>query len=292
MTHDSNQITRDYFDSLLLESRYIDSDLPSLDFELFGEKFATPIMTAALSHLHKICDNAMVEIAKGAKNAGAVHWVGMGEPDEMEDIFAAARTVRIIKPHANNDDVLWRLEHAIKHGAFAVGMDIDHAFSWDGKYDNVLGLAMKPKSLDEIKMFIKASGDTPFIVKGVLSVTDALKCAEAGVSGIVVSHHHGIMNYAIPPLQILPDIKKAIGDKMKIFIDCGFESGMDVYKALALGADAVCVGRNLMGPLAKGASGVERRINELNRELRATMARTGVRNLSAFDPSVIHHRKA
>lgn len=292
MTHDSNQITRDYFDSLLLESRYIDSDLPSLDFELFGEKFKTPIMTAALSHLHKICDNAMVEIAKGACNAGAVHWVGMGEPEEMEEIFAAAKTVRIIKPHADNNDVLWRIDHAIKHGAFAVGMDIDHAFSWDGKYDNVLGLAMKPKSLDEIKMFVKAAGDTPFIVKGVLSISDAEKCAEAGVAGIVVSHHHGIMNYAVPPLQILPDIKKAVGDKMKIFIDCGFESGMDVYKALALGADAVCVGRNLMGPLSEGASGVERRINELNRELRATMARTGVKNLSEFDASVIHPRKA
>lgn len=290
MTHDSNKITRDYFDSLLLESRYIDSDLPDLGFELFGEKFETPIMTAALSHLHKICDNAMVEIAKGARNAGAVHWVGMGEPEEMEEIFAAAKTIRIIKPHADNNDVLWRIEHAIKHGAFAVGMDIDHAFSWDGKYDNVLGLAMKPKSLDEIKMFVKAAGNVPFIVKGVLSVSDAQKCAEAGVAGIVVSHHHGIMNYALPPLQILPEIKKAVGDKMKIFIDCGFESGMDVYKALALGADAVCVGRNLMGPLSEGASGVERRINELNRELRATMARTGVKNLSSFDPSVIHKR--
>ena len=96
MTGDSNKITRDFFDSLLLEMRHIDSELPSTEFELFGEKFSTPIMTAALSHLHNICDNAMVEIAKGAKNAGAVHWVGMGEYDEMEQIFAAARTVRII----------------------------------------------------------------------------------------------------------------------------------------------------------------------------------------------------
>jgi len=106
MTADSNIITRDYFDSILLESRYIDADLPDISFELFGEKFSTPIMTAALSHLHKICDNAMTEIAIGAKNAGAVHWVGMGEPEEMEDIFATgAKTIRIIKPHADNKDV-------------------------------------------------------------------------------------------------------------------------------------------------------------------------------------------
>ena len=289
MTHDSNKITRDYFDSLLLETRYIDSDLPDLTFELFGETFKTPIMTAALSHLHNICDNAMVEIAKGASEAGAVHWVGMGEPDEMENIFASAKTVRIIKPHADNDDVLWRIEHAVKNGAFAVGMDIDHAFSWDGKYDNVLGLPMKPKTLDEINTFVEAA-KVPFIVKGVLSVSDALKCIDAGVKGIVVSHHHGIMNYATPPLMVLPKIKEAVGDRMKIFVDCGIESGMDVYKALALGADAVCVGRNLMGPLAEGASGVTRRINELNRELCATMARTGVKSLKDFDPSVIYYR--
>lgn len=290
MSGDSNKITREYFDSILLESRYIDSDLPDTSFELFGEKFKTPIMTAALSHLHNICDNAMVEYARGAKNAGAVHWVGMGEPEEMEDIFAAAKTIRIIKPHADNKDVLWRIEHAVSNGAFAVGMDIDHAFSWNGQYDNVLGLPMKPKSLDEIKMFVKAA-KVPFVVKGVLSVSDAKKCLDAGVAGIVVSHHHGIMNYAIPPLMALPKIVDAVGGKMKIFVDCGIESGMDAYKALALGADAVSVGRHLMGPLAEGAEGVTRRINDMTNELATAMARTGAKSLSEIDSSVIWYKK-
>lgn len=236
MNGDSNAITRDYFDSLLLESRYIDSDLPDTSFELFGEKFEMPIMTAALSHLHNICDNAMVEIAKGARDAGAVHWTGMGEKEEFPEIFGTgAKTIRIIKPHADNKEVLWRIEQAVSCGVLAVGVDIDHAYAWNGGYDNVLGLPMKPKSIDEIKMFVKAAG-IPFVIKGVLSVSDALKCIDAGVSGIVVSHHHGIMNYAVPPLQILPDIVKAVDGRMKIFVDCGVESGMDAYKALALGA--------------------------------------------------------
>ena len=123
-----------------------------------------------------------------------------------------------------------------------------------------------------------------------MSVTDALKCVEAGVSGIVVSHHHGILQYAIPPLKILPEIVKAVDGRMKIFIDCGFESGMDIYKALALGADAVCVGRNLMEPLKEGKAGVTRRINELNRELSTVMARTNVKDLKSFDSSVIHYK--
>lgn len=290
MSGDANKITREYFESVLLEARYLDSDLPDLTFELFGEKFKTPVMTAALSHLHNICDNAMTEIAKGAMDAGAVHWVGMGEPEEMEDIFATgAKTIRIIKPHADNKDVLWRIEHAQDNGAFAVGVDIDHAIAWNGEYDNVLNLPMRPKTTEDIKTFVKAS-KVPFIVKGVLSVTDALKCIEAGVSGIVVSHHHGILQYAIPPLKILPEIVKAVDGRMKIFIDCGFESGMDIYKALALGADAVCVGRNLMEPLKEGKAGVTRRINELNRELSTVMARTNVKDLKSFDPSVIHYK--
>lgn len=290
MSGDANKITREYFESVLLEARYLDSDLPDLTFELFGEKFKTPVMTAALSHLHNICDNAMTEIAKGAMDAGAVHWVGMGEPEEMEDIFATgAKTIRIIKPHADNKDVLWRIEHAQDNGAFAVGVDIDHAIAWNGEYDNVQNLPMRPKTTEDIKTFVKAS-KVPFIVKGVLSVTDALKCIEAGVSGIVVSHHHGILQYAIPPLKILPEIVKAVDGRMKIFIDCGFESGMDIYKALALGADAVCVGRNLMEPLKEGKAGVTRRINELNRELSTVMARTNVKDLKSFDPSVIHYK--
>ena len=289
MTHDSNHMTREYFDSLMLETRYIDSDLPDTKLELWGETFDTPIMTAALSHLHNICDDGMVQFAKGANDAGAVHWVGMGEPEEMERIFAAAKTVRIIKPHADNNDVLWRIEHANRHGAFAVGMDIDHAFSHDGGYDLVRGLPMKPKSTEELKMFVQAS-NVPFIVKGVLSVQDALKCAEAGVGGIVVSHHHGRMSSCIPPLMALPRIKAAVGDSMKLFVDCGIESGMDAYKALALGADAVSVGRHLMTPLADGAAGVTKRLSDMTGELRATMARTGVRSLADFDPSVIYPR--
>ena len=77
---------------------------------------------------------------------------------------------------------------------------------------------------------------------------------------------------------------------MKIFVDCGIESGMDAYKALALGADAVSVGRHLMTPLADGAAAVTKRLCDMTGELRATMARTGVKSLADFDPSVIYPR--
>lgn len=290
MTAKTDEITREYFDSMLITPRYLDSDLPDLSIEMFGRTYKTPIMTAALSHLHNTCENGMVEFAKGAKEMGALHFVGMGEDKELEDIIASgADTVKIVKPHADDAEVFRKIEHAVKNGAVAVGMDIDHAISWNGEYDNVFGLPMRPKTTAQLAEYVKAAG-VPFIVKGVLSAADAEKCVEAGAAAVLVSHHHGIMNCMVPPLFILPEIVAAVNGQAKIIVDCGIESGMDVFKALALGADGVGVGRNLMGPLKDGAKGVAARIDEMNRELITVMARTGAKTVAEIDPSVIRYR--
>ncbi len=290
-TANSDKITRDYFDSLLIEPRYIDSDLPSTKLELYGKTFDTPIMTAALSHLGNTAENGMVIYAQAAAKANSVHWVGMGEDKELEDICATgAATIKIIKPHADNKEVFRKIEHAKKAGCFAVGMDIDHAFNGSGGYDNVLGLPMKAKSTEELADFVKAA-EIPFIVKGVLSTKDAEKCLKAGCKGIQLSHHHGIMSYAVPPLMMLKEILEVVRGEIPVFIDCGIESGMDVYKCLALGATAVSVGRHLMPLLKKGPDATADRIKEMTSELAATMARTGVKDLNSFDASVIHQRK-
>jgi isopentenyl diphosphate isomerase/L-lactate dehydrogenase-like FMN-dependent dehydrogenase len=289
-TSNSDKITRDYFDSLLLESRYIDSDLPSTKLELYGRTFDTPVMTAALSHLSNTAEKGMVIYAQAAAKENAVHWVGMGEDKELEEITATgAATIKIIKPHADNKEVFRKIEHAKKSGCFAVGMDIDHAFNGSGGYDNVLGLPMKPKSTEELADFVKAA-EIPFIVKGVLSTKDAEKCLKAGCKGIQLSHHHGIMQYAVPPLMMLSEILQVTRGEIPVFIDCGIESGMDVYKCLALGATAVSVGRHLMPLLKEGADKTAGRIKEMTGELAATMARTGVKDLNSFDSSVIHQR--
>ena len=289
-TSNSDKITRDYFDSLLLESRYIDSCLASTKFELYGKAFDTPIMTAALSHLGNTAKNGMTLYAGAAAKSNAVHWVGMGSDEELEEIVATgAATIKIIKPHADNKEVFRKIEHAVNAGCFAVGMDIDHAFNGSGGYDNVMGLPMKAKSTEELKEFVEAA-KVPFVVKGVLSARDAEKCLKAGVRGIVLSHHHGIMPYSVPPLFVLPEIAKAVANEIPIFVDCGIESGADVYKCLALGASAVSVGRHLMPLLKNGAESVSARINEMNGELASLMARTGVSDLNHFDASVIHKR--
>lgn len=289
-TSDSNIITREYFDSLLVETRYINSDLPSTKMQLFGKTFDTPIMTAALSHLHDVCPNGMKEFALGAKKSNAACFVGMGEDEDLEEMLqTGADMIKIIKPHENNEVVFHKIEHAVSHGVMAVGMDIDHAYSGNGKYDVVCGLPMKPKTFDEMKEFVKASS-VPFVVKGVLSPYDAEMAAKMGASAIIVSHHHGIMPYSVPPLMVLSEIKKSVNGELTIIVDCGIESGMDAFKCLALGADGVCVGRDLMNALKGGSDAMSGRINALNEELRSILARTGSSGIKNIDSSVIHHK--
>ncbi len=293
MTSKTDDITRDYFNSILITPRYLDSELPDLSVSLFGKTYRSPVMTAALSHLHSVCDNGMVAFARGAKDAGVLHFVGMGEDRELEDILATgADTVKIIKPHADDDIIFRKIEHAAAHGAVAVGMDIDHAVSHNGEYDNVFGLPMHTKTTARLRSYVKAAGaaGVPFIVKGVLSAADAEKCVEAGAAAVLVSHHHGIMDCMVPPLLVLPEIVKAVNGQARIFVDCGIENGLDVFKALALGADAVGVGRTLMDALKHGAEGVTACIDRINRELATVMARTGARTISEIDSSVLRFR--
>ena len=289
---DSIAATRQYYDSLMLEMRHLDSIIPDTSFELFGEKFTTPIMTAALSHLQKLGKNptdSLVGMAKGAAEAGAVMWCGMGPEQELEDIVATgAKTIKIIKPYADRKMVYRKIQHCYDTGAIATGMDIDHQFNRRGECDVVFGDKMAPVSSAELKDLISAS-KLPFIVKGILSVTDAVKCMDAGAAGIVVSHHNSIMDLSVPTLYILPEIVKAVGGRMKIFVDCGVASGMDAFKAMALGADAVSVGKPLMNTLSdKGPEGVAEHIRIMTRELAAVMVKTCTHNVYNIDPTLIH----
>ena len=285
---DANRITREYFDSLLVEMRHMDAVLPNTQLELYGHTFSTPVMMAALSHIKGRNGDGMVEMAEAAKQLNMVNWAGMGDVAQLKAILATgAKTIRIIKPYAEESMVLERIEACEEGGALAVGMDLDHSFNGRGEFDNVLNFPMRPRTLAEIRAYVKRT-KLPFVIKGVLSVTDALKCLDAGVQGIVVSHHHGILPYAVPPLMVLPEIVDAVGGKMPIFVDCMVERGMDVFKALALGATAVSAGRVIMPALqSEGPDGAARVIEGITTELKSAMARTASPNVRHIDRALI-----
>lgn len=286
----SNSIARAYLDSLLIETRYMDSTNPTLDFELYGRKAATPIMTAALSHLdHFMFPGAAEALAKGAAEAGAILWYGMAEEEEIERLAAyGAPMIEIIKPYADRSLIERKIRHAEQLGLLAVGIDIDHPFAGDGSADVVNGFPMTALRTAELEEIVR-SCSLPVIIKGVLSVQDAERCLGAGAQGLVLSHHNNRISYAMPPMALLPEIAEMARGSVPIFVDCEIKTGMDAFKALALGAAGVCIGRPLMTAIKEGgADGVRDYLNKATDELKKAMAYTGCISLNRMDPTVIH----
>ena len=288
---DANEITERYMDSILIEERLIDSVLADLKTTILGDTFDMPVMTPAFSHLGQMNGRdktGLEEYSIAAKECNILNFCGMMENDMFQKIVdTGAKTIRIVKPYADNGKVRDQIAFAEEAGAFGVGMDIDHIFGMSG-YDVVVGEEMAAQTFDMLKSYVD-SVDIPFVVKGVLSVSDAVKCADIGAKAIIVSHHHGRLPYAIPPMMILPEIKDALKDRnVEIIVDCGIASGADVYKALALGADAAAVGRSMMPHLeAHGVKGVTDFLRNIGNELRFIMSCTGFKNVADIDSSAL-----
>ncbi|MCR4649164.1 MAG: alpha-hydroxy-acid oxidizing protein [Lachnospiraceae bacterium] len=289
---DANVITKQYMDSILFEQRLIDSKVASTECELFGEKWSMPVVTPAFSHLGNYSGrelNGLEEYSQAARDLNMLNFCGMMENDMFGRIAKInPKTIRIVKPYADNGKVRDQMEYAKEVGAFGIGMDIDHIFGETG-YDVVIGEEMAAQSSEMIASYIETY-KLPFTVKGVLSVEDAVKCAELGAKAIIVSHHHGRLPYAIPPMMILPEIKEALAGKdVEIIVDCGIESGSDVYKALALGADAAALGRSMLPSLEKdGVPGVEKFFTKVKDELRFVMSATGFEKPEQIDDSALY----
>lgn len=167
---------------------------------------------------------------------------------------------------------------------------MDVCFVFGGKREDLVFHTdiMGPKTLVDIRCIIQAT-KLPFILKGILSEKDADKALEAGASAIVVSNQGGhVLDFAVPPLKVLPRIARVVQDKMPIFVDGGIYRGTDVFKALALGADGVLIGRALLSGLAVGGSeGVQKVIGGINEELRRVMCLTGCKSLKEITPDLI-----
>lgn len=144
-------------------------------------------------------------------------------------------------------------------------------------FDGWMAQAPTWQDVDWLRQQIKV----PLILKGILHPDDALEAVRLGCDGIIVSNHGGRVLDTTPTVaQMLPHIAKVVGIQTKIIVDSGIRSGQDAFKALALGADAVCIGRPYVwGLAAEGAIGVAKVIRVMRDELEIIMALTGVRNL-------------
>ena len=257
-------------------------------FELFGKKFSAPIFIAPLGALSMHYGDKHTDITynnilvPAAANYGVCALTGDGvDPEvlknaanDMEKIGGVG--IPTIKPW-NKEFVFEKLDILNEKGIFAAAMDVDGAgLPFLKKMNPNAG----SKSVDEMKEIISYA-KMPFIIKGIMTVKGALKAVEAGADAIVVSNHGGRVQGNTPSTaEVLPAIAEAVKGKLKIFVDGGIRSGVDVYKALALGADAVLIGRPVVPFIyAEGEEGFKVYMDKIVGELEDTMAMCGTPTL-------------
>ena len=266
-------------------------------FELFGHKVALPVFAAPVGamQLHygdKYDDLAYNDILVTAcAQAGIAAFTGDGtNPAVMEAAAEALKKnggcgVPTVKPW-NMDTIRQKMELVKAADPFAIAMDIDAAGL---PFLKNLTPPAGSKTVEELKE-IAAMAGKPFILKGIMTVNGALKALEAGASGIVVSNHGGrVLDQCPATAEVLPAIVDAVGGKMTVLVDGGIRTGMDVFKALALGADAVLIGRPFVNMVyGGGAEGVQVYVDKLKAELADTMAMCGAHSLSDIKRSMIY----
>ena len=153
---------------------------------------------------------------------------------------------------------------------------------WDKALSHLAAAIFDPSTTFNDITWLRSVWKGPIVVKGIQSVEDAKAVAKLGVQGIILSNHGGRQFDRGPvPLEILPDVVKAVGNKVEVYIDGGVMSGLDALGAIALGAKAVFIGRAyLYGAMANGEAGVDRVIEIMRREFENGMALTGSTNIS------------
>ena len=168
---------------------------------------------------------------------------------------------------------------------FAVGVVIDSAGLPHLRQKDITA---GTKTVEQLRA-LKACSNAPFIVKGVMSAKTAKKAVEAGADAIIVSNHGGrVLPFSPATAEVLPEIVEAVKGKTKIIVDGGIRSGIDIFRALALGADAVMICRPvLVSWYGAGQEGLELYVNKLKAELEDAMYMCGARKLSDISRDMI-----
>lgn len=267
----------------LVEKRPIDTSL-----SLFGKEFKYPFFAGPVGAVNLHYGDCLNDVSYNDILVSACAEFGIaaftGDGVDSNVMLAATKAIKnaggigipTVKPW-NIELIREKLELVKESEAFAVAMDIDAAGL---PFLKNLNPPAGSKSVEELREIVDAAG-LPFIVKGIMTVKGALKAKEAGASAIVVSNHGGrVLDQCPATAEVLEEIVDAVDGSMKILVDGGIRSGTDVFKALALGADAVIIARPFVTAVyGGGREGVESYIQKISGELADTMAMCGVASL-------------
>ncbi len=261
---------------------------PDISFEFCGRTFSAPVFMAPLGavDMHygpKHTDFTYNSILiKSAYEYGLMALTGDGvNPEIMKSAVQDMLKVEgigmpTIKPW-NKEAVFEKLDILNDNHIFAAAMDVDGA-----------GLpflkAMNPnagsKSVDEMREIIRYA-QMPFVIKGIMTPEGAQKAVDAGAAGIVVSNHGGRVQGGVPSTaEVLPAIAEKVKGKLTIFVDGGIRSGLDIFRAIALGADGVLIGRPVLTAIyGAGEEGFRVYMDKIVSELKSTMTMCGAASL-------------
>ncbi|MFX1356806.1 MAG: alpha-hydroxy-acid oxidizing protein [Promethearchaeota archaeon] len=271
---------------------------PDTTYDLFGNKLTMPIMGASVAGVNSFGGEDVIKeedfcraVVFGCKEAGTLGWRGDTYTYSIENSYgidaiaeAGGWGIKIAKPR-DQEMIKKIFKKAEEAGCIAVGIDVDGCGSYAMQTHN------KPvfrKSINDIKELV-SSTRLPVIIKGIMNVKDAKSALEAGVSAIVVSNHGGrVLDHTPGTADILSMIVKELKGKIKILVDGGIRTGYDVLKMLALGAESVLIGRDIVrAAIGGGIGGVKIQMQYLQKTLAKAMKMTNCKSLSEISQEIL-----
>ena len=269
---------------------------PDTTVNILGKNLALPLIAAPIGGVSFNMNEAISEddyiqsIVNGCKAKSIIGCTGDGVPEWLSRAgfnavkLAAGYSIPFIKPW-EDEEFFQKIELAKATGTDTIGMDIDAAGLITLRK---MGRPVSPKPLAELTDIIKKIG-MKFILKGVMTADEAELACKAGADAIVVSNHGGrVLDHAPGSAEVLPAIAERVKGKITILADGGIRTGNDVLKMLALGADAVMIGRPFSVAAVGGLQdGVESYIDSIHSELKQAMVLTGTGKASAVDSKIL-----
>jgi len=283
---------------LRLQTRLVGDHFdPDPSFLFFGMRLSMPIMGSSTAGISRY-NESMGEVdfcratIRGCREAGALAWRGdtwFYTPENSPALDALESEggygIPIFKPRSQ-DILKGLIKRAEKAGCPATGVDLDGCGSTIMERN---GQPVFRKSIKDLKELV-AFTSLPFIAKGIMTPEDAEACVEAGVRVISVSNHGGrVLDHTPGVAEVLPAIVERVGKNALITADGGVRTGYDAIKMLALGADAVLIGRDVIRAAVGGGSlGVRLQMERLQTTLKRAMKMTGCPDLSAVTSDILY----
>ena len=270
---------------------------PDLSVSVLGKELSIPVLAAPIGGVSFNMGDSISEedylksVIFGCREKGIIGCTGDGVPNFIHETAlsvikaAGGHGIPFIKPWEDKE-LFEKIDKVKTSGTDIMGMDIDAAGLITLKK---MGRPVSPKTVEKLGQIIQ-SVSGKFILKGVMTVDDAMFAVDAGADAIVVSNHGGrVLDFTPGAATVLPDICDAVKKRITILADGGVRTGGDVLKLLALGADAVMIGRPFsVAAVGGGQKGVELYIDKIRTEFEQAMVLTGVAQACDVPRTILH----